>query len=191
MLVPLALSVVCGIWVVRCLAFSYPRCFAGGHNRYTINEHQWTKLQARDDVRLVERDRGSRTIIASYRNAQSTFCEFVGGEEETKQIASGTRRQLSRPPRFFTEREVARLQGFPESFVTEWCGPCTLTGPAPSPLLCGCLSRSVQCPLLTATPRLARKMACDLTGRCAFIGRGNATQIGSTTSLGTLSARRR
>ena len=90
-------------------------------NRYTINEHQWTKLQARDDVRLVDRDRGSRTIIASYRNAHSTFCEFVADEQETKEIASGTRQRLSRPPRFFTPREVARLQGFPESFVTEWC----------------------------------------------------------------------
>lgn len=90
--------------------------------RYIINEHQWAKLQAREDVRLVDRDRGSRTIIASYRNAHSTFCEFVADEEETKQIAHGVRKQLSRPPRFFTPREVARLQGFPESFVTEWCG---------------------------------------------------------------------
>ena len=61
------------------------------------------------------------TIIASYRNAHSTFCEFVADEQETKEIASGTRQRLSRPPRFFTPREVARLQGFPESFVTEWC----------------------------------------------------------------------
>jgi site-specific DNA-cytosine methylase len=85
---------------------------------------QWTKLQAREDVRLVDRDRGSRTIIASYKNAHSTFCEFVAGEEETAQLAAGsiTLKQLSKPPRFFTPREVARLQGFPESFVTNWQG---------------------------------------------------------------------
>ena len=131
------------------------RCFAAG--RYTINEHQWTKLQARDDVRLVDRDRGSRTIIASYRNAHSTFCEFVADEEETKQIANGTRRKLSRPPRFFTEREVARLQGFPESFVTEWCESCTLTAPSPSSLYLSLslLTRSVQSWLVAVTTRFA------------------------------------
>ena len=82
---------------------------------FTVNEHQWQKLQAREDVRLVDRDRGSRTIIASYKNAHSTFCEFVADEEETKQVAAGTLAQLSGPPRFFTPREVARLQGFPAS----------------------------------------------------------------------------
>ena len=74
----------------------------------------------REDVRLVDRDRGSRTIIASYKNAHSTFCEFVGDEEETAELAAGLRKKLSKPPRFFTPREVARLQGFPEEYLINW-----------------------------------------------------------------------
>ena len=38
----------------------------------------------------VDRDRASRTIIASYKNAHSTFCEFVAVEEETKAVRSTT-----------------------------------------------------------------------------------------------------
>ena len=74
----------------------------------------------REDVRLVDRDRGSRTIIASYKNAHSTFCEFVGDEEETAELTAGTRKKLSKRPRFFTPREVARLQGFPEQYLINW-----------------------------------------------------------------------
>ena len=77
-------------------------------------------FQAREDVRLVDRNRGSRTIIASYKNAHSTFCEFVGDEKETAELAAGTRKQLSKAPRFFTPREVARLQGFPEKYLISW-----------------------------------------------------------------------
>ena len=79
-------------------------------------------FQAREDVRLVDRNRGSRTIIASYKNAHSTFCEFVGDEKETAELAAGTRKQLSKAPRFFTPREVARLQGFPEKYLISWVG---------------------------------------------------------------------
>ena len=67
-------------------------------------------------MRLVDRERASRTIIASYKNAHSTFCEFVADEEESKAVAAGTLPMLSQPPRFFTPREVARLQGFPDGF---------------------------------------------------------------------------
>ena len=77
---------------------------------FQVNAHQWGKLQGREDVRLVDRDRASRTIIASYKNAHSTFCEFVADEEESKAVAAGTLPMLSQPPRFFTPREVARLQ---------------------------------------------------------------------------------
>ena len=83
---------------------------------FQVNAHQWGKLQGREDVRLVDRDRASRTIIASYKNAHSTFCEFVADEEESKAVAAGTLPMLSQPPRFFTPREVARLQGFPDGF---------------------------------------------------------------------------
>ena len=54
-----------------------------------VNAHQWGKLQGREDVRLVDRERASRTIIASYKNAHSTFCEFVADEEESKAVAAG------------------------------------------------------------------------------------------------------
>ena len=77
---------------------------------FQVNAHQWGKLQGREDVRLVDRERASRTIIASYKNAHSTFCEFVADEEESKAVAAGTLPMLSQPPRFFTPREVARLQ---------------------------------------------------------------------------------
>eukprot|EP01047_Picozoa_sp_COSAG01_P076430 COSAG01_NODE_13417_length_1588_cov_1.917394_2_plen_167_part_00 len=67
------------------------------------------------------------------------FTEFVAGEAETRAYraggggggggsgedggaAGGDLGPLSQPPRFYSARECARLQGFPEDFVLTWAG---------------------------------------------------------------------
>jgi site-specific DNA-cytosine methylase len=64
------------------------------------------------------------------------FTEFVAGEAETRAYRAGgggggrvgggggggDLGPLSQPPRFYSARECARLQGFPEDFVLTWAG---------------------------------------------------------------------
>lgn len=93
----------------------------------TLSVRQWEKLQeklrvAKSTVRIVDRDGPARTLIASYRNPSSYFSEFVGNESESAAVRAGTLAQLTTAPRFFTVRECARLQGFPEDFVLKWPG---------------------------------------------------------------------
>ena len=66
----------------------------------------------------------ARTLIASYKTPHSLFTEFVGDERETLAMKADPARgtKLSQPPRFFTPRECARLQGFPERFVLTYKG---------------------------------------------------------------------
>ena len=95
----------------------------------SVSDAAWEKIKARgwtsSGPRLADRDGSARTIIASYKNAHSRFAEFVGDEAETRAVKLDPtgKTQLSRAPRFFTTRECARIQGFPESFVIDYGQP--------------------------------------------------------------------
>ncbi|CAE8583315.1 unnamed protein product, partial [Polarella glacialis] len=95
---------------------------------YRLTSEQWELVakqpyfQKRPDHRLPPLDGVSNTIRSSYRSGFRLFSQFVpvpdseasstGGETETPELAP-----LSLSPyRFFTPRECARLQGFPEWF---------------------------------------------------------------------------
>ena len=90
--------------------------------RYTLTPHQFDKLHATQDYkqdptqRLVRLDGGARTLISHYRSGFALRSEFVwrhpsGSSNGTFPVAGGEM------PRFFTARECARLQGFPESHI--------------------------------------------------------------------------
>lgn len=72
-----------------------------------LSDYQLSALKRK--IRLVEAHKPVRTVMASYRNSHKRHSQFV--QEE-----GGTRL------RFMTPREVARAQGFPESFVLDAVG---------------------------------------------------------------------
>eukprot|EP00299_Pterocystis_sp_00344_P013879 c6843_g1_i1.p1 GENE.c6843_g1_i1~~c6843_g1_i1.p1 ORF type:complete len:528 (+),score=119.49 c6843_g1_i1:22-1584(+) len=77
-------------------------------NRHTLTDHQWRKVQqtahykSHPERRIAKLDGAARTLRGNYRHGFAWFSEFVA--------TSASR------PRFFTPRECARLQGFPDSF---------------------------------------------------------------------------
>eukprot|EP01048_Picozoa_sp_COSAG05_P009412 COSAG05_NODE_771_length_7443_cov_8.561138_3_plen_577_part_00 len=96
---------------------------------------------------LVDRAGAARTLIASYKSARSHFTEFVGDEDCTVALVAIAKRKCGQgeasaggegggakaaeftavleampPPRFYTVRECARLQGFSEQFKLMWPG---------------------------------------------------------------------
>ncbi|CAE8626648.1 unnamed protein product [Polarella glacialis] len=86
--------------------------------QHVLSEHQWDKVQASPEnvnsalagKRLVDLDGAARTLMSSYRRSYSKHSEFV-----PRPAARNAH------PRFFTPRECARLQGFPEEFVIDAC----------------------------------------------------------------------
>ena len=61
--------------------------------------------------RLVDRDGVAGTLMSSYRRSPALYSQFVADARLEGAAA------LEPPPRFFTERECLRLQGFPDDFV--------------------------------------------------------------------------
>jgi len=83
---------------------------------HSLSPEQWAKIKEHQisretplAKRLARPDGVARTLISSYRKAFLLYSEFlqVDGKEE---------------PRFFTAREAARIQGFPESYVLDTNG---------------------------------------------------------------------
>eukprot|EP01134_Creolimax_fragrantissima_P005085 CFRG5085T1 len=80
---------------------------------YALSDIRWNKIQRTDYYitnpkrRLVQRDSAARTLMASYKSGCMRFSEFVAPLSSNEN------------PRFYTPRECARLQGFPENFVLD------------------------------------------------------------------------
>lgn len=87
---------------------------------YVLSDSLWNKVQAHNSFRgkhdeeftsrLVDLPGSARTLIGQYRNVAST------GQSQFVPVANSTK------PRYFTPRECARLQGFPESFTFDKIG---------------------------------------------------------------------
>lgn len=82
--------------------------------RFTLTDDKWLKVKKLTAYpgamkqRLVWPDLPTRTIISHYRKDWKKHSQLVP-------------RRPPNPPRFFTDRECARLQGFPESFqMGQW-----------------------------------------------------------------------
>ena len=81
--------------------------------RFTLDAEKWDKVSGSTyfakfpEARLCALDGVAQTVGSSYKRGWQLYTQFVP-------VIAGTARTL---PRFFTPREVARLQGFPESFV--------------------------------------------------------------------------
>ena len=109
--------------------------------KHRLSIHQWEKVTshrswhtsvlALHKRRLVNLDGSARTLGALYRKGFLIQSEFVpyeetqtdsereaAGKEEAVEISAGEPALPGRP-RFFTPRECARLQGFPESFLID------------------------------------------------------------------------
>lgn len=82
--------------------------------RHTLEPHRWSKVSSSayfakfPEARLVDPEGGAQTVGSSYKRGWQLYTQFVPPATH-----SGSSRDL---PRFFTPREVARLQGFPEKF---------------------------------------------------------------------------
>uniref|UniRef100_A0A6B2L6I6 Cytosine-specific methyltransferase n=1 Tax=Arcella intermedia TaxID=1963864 RepID=A0A6B2L6I6_9EUKA len=82
-------------------------------DKYGLTEKQWETIQKMEtDVnkRMVKLDGKARTLMSHYKKSCYLYSEFVPRD-------NGLR------PRFYTPRECARLQGFPEDFILTSCGP--------------------------------------------------------------------
>ena len=81
--------------------------------RFTLDTDKWNKVSSSTyfakfpEARLCALDGVAQTVGSSYKRGWQLYTQFVP-------VIAGTARKL---PRFFTPREIARLQGFPESFV--------------------------------------------------------------------------
>lgn len=79
--------------------------------RHRLTEHQWQKVSSQPyfkshpDARLAAPSRPATTLQSSYKSGYLLYSQFVPDAEEP-----------DAPPRFYTPRECARLQGFPETF---------------------------------------------------------------------------
>eukprot|EP01125_Pyxidicula_operculata_P009346 TRINITY_DN3078_c0_g1_i2.p1 TRINITY_DN3078_c0_g1~~TRINITY_DN3078_c0_g1_i2.p1 ORF type:complete len:439 (-),score=72.62 TRINITY_DN3078_c0_g1_i2:846-2162(-) len=75
----------------------------------TLTDHQWNKItsssyyKSHPTGRLADRNGLARCLRANYKTGYLLCSQFISQEE-------------GKNPRFFSPREVARLQGFPESF---------------------------------------------------------------------------
>lgn len=74
-------------------------------SEYILTAHQWEKVKDKHHA-IVHADGAARTLIGGYKRNFRYHSDFVAVE--------GCPR-----PRFFTPRECARLQGFPDHFVIE------------------------------------------------------------------------
>eukprot|EP01043_Picozoa_sp_COSAG02_P056323 COSAG02_NODE_6663_length_3432_cov_2.297930_2_plen_228_part_00 len=87
----------------------------------SLDEHRWAKISnssyyaKHPTARVAELGAKAQTVGSSYKRGWALYSQFVP-VPPCAALDSGSGRQL---PRFFTPREVARLQGFPESFVLD------------------------------------------------------------------------
>ena len=95
--------------------------------KYRLSAAQWDIVRASRGFaqwpRLTERGGVARTLRGSYRKSWSRLSEFVPVRSRgapSHGAAADARAGDADPPRFYTERECARVQGFPDSFV--FCG---------------------------------------------------------------------
>eukprot|EP00854_Cymbomonas_tetramitiformis_P006477 gene6477-7766_t len=91
---------------------------------YMLSDHQWEVIRGRREFvtnpesRLANLEGAARTLMSSYRRGYSQLSEFVPVEGDSD--GNGERHAGgSGKPRFYTPRECARLQGFPEAFQLE------------------------------------------------------------------------
>ena len=100
--------------------------------RFTLTAHQWDKVRqskswlasTKPGKRIVSGTDMARTLMSSYRRSFQLHSEFVAVPHSTKAPAiadAGTDPSHLSAPRFFTQRECARLMGFPETFRVDKC----------------------------------------------------------------------
>merc|ERR1711956_77301 len=118
---------------------SWPKCSivsdilepSGAARKHRLTRNQWKKVRehrswttsVKAGKRLVPLDGRARTIGAKYRSSYLMQSEFVPCDDALSSSSSSSDEEHNceeiRRPRFFTPRECARLQGFPESFRIE------------------------------------------------------------------------
>lgn len=87
----------------------------------SLDEHRWAKISnssyyaKHPTARVAELGAKAQTVGSSYKRGWALYSQFVPVPSGGALDSRGGRRL----PRFFTPREVARLQGFPESFVLD------------------------------------------------------------------------
>ena len=90
--------------------------------RFTLEEAKWAKVSSSSyfakfpEARLCALDGVAQTVGSSYKRGWQLYTQFVP-ILSTAPPAGGEKGRAF--PRFFTPREVARLQGFPETFIID------------------------------------------------------------------------
>ena len=94
--------------------------------KYTLTACEWASLyasaphKAGPQRRAARRDGLARTLVGSHRGVLGGRCELVYPQDsEPAQGPVAEDEDCGKAPRFYTERECARLQGFPDSFRLE------------------------------------------------------------------------
>ena len=101
----------------------------------TLSEQQWKNItdssyhvtvEKGPQWRFVNLNGAARTLMSMYKHSYHMYSEFVPSKEALALLAAATDEapcdpSSLPPPRFFSPRECARLQGFPESFVVDAC----------------------------------------------------------------------
>jgi len=106
--------------LARCLGDVLEGEEGGGVAEAALSDHQWSKIREssifHEDPgrRAAMREGHARTLMSSYKRGYYMHSEFVFPAGW-----SGKGSGSIEPPRFFTPRECARLQGFPETFKLE------------------------------------------------------------------------
>eukprot|EP00873_Tetraselmis_striata_P003959 jgi/Tetstr1/424223/TSEL_000153.t1 len=90
-----------------------------------LSEHQWAKIkessiyQEDPGRRAAMRAGHARTLMSSYKRGYYMHSEFVFPQEWAPRGGGVDNDDDDARPRFFTPRECARLQGFPEAFALD------------------------------------------------------------------------
>lgn len=94
---------------------------------YTLSEDQWLSILRKEPMALTKRCldvRGqANTIMGGYRRSFQRYSHFVPPPESMRAAGVAVPVSVTRVlPRFLTERECARLMGFPDAFRISDCG---------------------------------------------------------------------
>ena len=123
---------------------------------YQLSAEQWALLRNSRGFlahpRLADIDGVARTLRGSYRKSWTRLSEFVAtrrheksaaGDGESMGVVPPLPLDDAPPPRFYTERECARIQGFPDTFILRGGKQYTQLGNAVSPPMVAAIANEV------------------------------------------------
>ena len=135
---------------VRCGQVLEPDCSIPHLDHYTLTDTQWQKMQAAPTWR------GCRALAWFDRPAQAVISHYRSDIGNSQVVPS----EPPLNPRFFTQRECARLQGFPETFEAQGFRFYHQIGNAVTSPIVGLIAAAIMCHL----EHRAVGLVCGMSG---------------------------